>query len=349
MPRSRLTAGAGLIVMVLGIAQVIMYGFVPVTALPGGLARIGAIVLLTGVPLLAVVGLWIRQTDVLARETHIHDLLIGAVVLAVLIQAVLLVQGPITLAELGSFSFISLLYFIAGLLGLGGAFALLLGGYVLYHQPGYREDRFPHLFRVYRMTGLVTSFFVVVGGLEVISQTAQWLGFRSIWAILVPGTVWVLGAGFGHVFAIKGLTRFHTDQDVEDVYASFAPQTSPITQLWKLYGLELIEVDDHEARFRRRGGKEILMRQVEADHPSIREYRTVQDGRAASTTLLAFADCDDGADVTMETVTDRRLPLLGLPVIYARARFNDVVLEDWGFRSKDGFFDAGLGDIEHEF
>jgi hypothetical protein len=349
MSRSRLTAGAGFLVMAIGIIQVILYGFVPVTALPPALAQVGAIVLLTGVPLLAVVGLWIRQTSVLDRETHLHDLLLGAFVLSGVIQAILISQGTVTIAELGSFSFLALGYFIAGLLGLAGAFALVLGGYVLLHQPGRRDQRLPSLFRVYRMTGLLVSLFIMVAGLEVISQTVAWLGFGSVWATVIPGGAWVIGLVYGRVFTIKALTRLHTDQDRDELYEAFSPETSPLTQLWKLYGLELEDVDEHEARFRAQDGKEVMMRQVEADHPAIREYRTVQGGHAVSRTLLAFDECGDGADVTMETVTDKRIPLVGLPVMLARARFNDIALAAWDFEEEDGFFHVGLGGVEHEF
>jgi len=349
MTRSRLTAGAGLFVMIVGLVQVILYGFVPVTALPSALARIGALVLLAGVPLLAIVGFWIRQSTVLGRDTHLHDLVLGVFLLSAIIQALLLSQGTVNLAELGSFSVLALAYFLAGLFGLAGAFALVLGGYILVHQPGRREKRLPSLFTVYRMTGLLVSLFIMVAGLEVISQATSWLGLTSSWAVLVPGVGWVLVLVYGRVFTVKALTRLHADQDREELYDAFGPETSPITRLWKLYGFELEEVDAHEARFRGTDGKKVLMRQVEADHPAIREYRVVQGGHAISRTLLAFDPCDEGADVTMETVTDKRIPLVGLPVIIARARFNEIALASWGFEEHDGFFHVGLGGVEHEF
>lgn len=345
--RSPFTALVGLLIIVLGTAQFIIYGFVPPFTMPAPLQVWAGLALFAAAPVLLILGLWLRLRPILPERMEMHRLFIGAFTVLSLLMAYLIYAGIVPDSGFTLIYAALLGTTVGGLVGMAFALIVVCGGYILYVQPA--RDGFGPAEKVFHAGGRLTGLYILAAGIHLIGLAVTRYGIESMTVTIALAILWTLAIVRLRVFTIKAIGHLHTEAGLEDVYDAFDPDNSLITALWETRGLDVIEENEDTVRMERDTGSVLEIDQMTADRPSIREYRTIDGGVAAHTTLLAFEGDEDGADVTIEQVSERRLSVIDIPRAYMQWMYTIFYLDRNGFTATGTSFHLGLGSLEHDF
>jgi hypothetical protein len=345
--RSPLTALIGLLVMALGTAQFIIYGFVPPFTMPAELQIWAGLLLFTAAPVLLILGLWLRVGSVLPDRFELHRLFVGAFTVLSLLMAYLIYAGIVPGARMTIIYAALIGTAVGGLVGMAFALVVVYGGYILYAQPS--RDGFGPVEDIFHAGGRLTGLYLLAAGIHLITMILGRYSIDSMPVTIALAIIWTLAIVRFRVFTVKAISTFTSEAAVEDAYDTFDPSYSLMTDLWETRGLEVLEETGDTIRLERPNGSVLEMDQTIADEPSIREYRTIDGGVAAHTTLFAFDGDEDGTELTVEMVTERRLSVLDLPRVFMQWMYTVLYLDRHGYTETETSFDVGLGSIEHDF
>jgi len=345
--RSPLTALIGLVVMALGTAQFIIYGFVPPFTMPAELQIWAGLLLFAAAPTMLILGLWLRVGSVLPEHIELHRLFIGAFTVLSLLMAYLVYAGIVPGARMTMIYAALIGTAVGGLVGMAFALVVVYGGYILYTQPA--RDGFGPVEDIFHAGGRLTSLYLLATGIHLIGLVLGRYSIDSVPFTIALAIGWTVAIVRLRVFTVKAVSSFESTASREDAYEAFDPSCSLMTDIWETRGLEVLEETEDRVRLERASGAVLEMDQTVADPPSIREYRTIDGGIAAHTTLFAFDGDEDGTDLTVEMVTERRLSVFDLPMVSMQWMYTALYLDRHGFNETATSVTIGLGSLEHDF